>query len=880
MKIIKPLRLMVMPRPYRWRNGKYLSVALAALLKDENGVISILPEQALVHDILPELDADEVLDFVMPKPNPEYLVSGCAYTNHQEEKKHCMVSVRVGDKRKDALVFGDRFWIDGKISQAQVFESMPMTWSNSFGGMEYPANPMGTGYGDIHLNPAQTIRLPNVESPTNRINHKGQHVDPWNLGQIRIDWPQRLSKMGTYDEEWLKKVGTGFFDDMRPDVFNSASDDQIWKNKESLAMDESFEIWNMHPDMHSWSGTLPPIQARCFISRRGHPDSALSEISMRPTTVWFLPHRCSYVLIFHGQIAIQEDDGYDVTAIMAGLEYKNDSKSLEYYKNIYKVRANSETGALHALRDEELIPDDLIVPWVEKIDLEKHALLNKLNNRMSRESMAYPHGEFVGPIKPLSISDLPRLLEQGNRMRDEAAKEYKQEQQKLSSEMREKAKESSSGEDHQILSSIADSLEVDPMADDLRISKSGPPDFSTMLQSVSSLEGRRRSRSMLSQTGQNKQDMREFYEENKQALRKMYLYSVQYQNGVARVGPHKAVQLRERIQAKYNLNKNLRKMDLTGADLSGMDLSGADFSDAWLENADFSGANLKGAVFNNSVLARADFLNVNLDDSRFIGANISEATFFNASFIEAEFDDILVGKSASFKSCHFYRSTLTNFSPEGLTFSECKFLDSKFSGLSFDAGGFNDCGIEGSNLDKVSFYESSIEAVSITGTSIGNSIFSGSTLKDVKILDAVIARTVFTEDVVFQGCAMESTQIKQSLFREIDFSDTSFRGSVFDQCDFSLANMQNCDMREIQAPQSMFVRTNFEFATLAGSNLMHGNFQKSRFIGADLSGCNFFRSDMSEITVDASTRISGAYIHRTRLAPYREDIQPFQDELP
>src|SRR3546814_14171760 len=110
MKTIKPLRLMVMPRPYRWRNGKHLAVTLACLVKTTDKGSLLMPDHALLHDILPELDADEVLDFMMPKPRPEFLASGNAYTAHQSDKTKCMVSVSVGNKRKEGLVFGDRLW--------------------------------------------------------------------------------------------------------------------------------------------------------------------------------------------------------------------------------------------------------------------------------------------------------------------------------------------------------------------------------------------------------------------------------------------------------------------------------------------------------------------------------------------------------------------------------------------------------------------------------------------------------------------------------------------------------------------------------------------------------------------------------------------------
>jgi len=871
MKIIKPLRLMVMPRPYRWRNGKYLAVAVAALIKDDAGKVSIQPEHTLVHDIFPELDSDEVLDFVMPKPNPEFLVSGNAYTAHQDDKTHCMVTVQVGDKRKDGLVFGDRFWLDGQMSGPAPFEAMPLTWGNSFGGTGHPGNPLGTGCDEVVVNGVKTVRLPNLENPVERIHSKGQQVRPWNFGQIRIDWPHRLDKMGTYTEEWLKNVGTGFFDDMQAEAFNAAADDQIWKDRQALAMDEPFEIWNMHPEKHSWSGTLPPLQARCFINRRGNGKS-LDEVPMRPTTVWFVPHRQSYVLIFHGRIPIHEDDAFDVAAIMAGIEYKHAPRAIGHYDEIFGTRSDPDSAALHALRDHELMPADILAPWIEEIDLSKNAMLGKLANRLARESAAYPHGEFVGPVKPLNLADLPALIEQGDRMRDEALEEQARDHQKMLDELRDGAKSAKSSEERQLMSAVAESIDFVGGNRKPKLPHRGPPDTGPMLKSVTTLEGRRATRRALAQAESGPHDMREVYEFNKRALRKMYLYSVHYQDGVARVGPHRAIELRERVQKKHRLNKNLKEMDLTGADLSGMDLAGADFSESWLEKADFSNTNLAGAIFNETVLARASFAGANLDGARLYRANISEAEFERTSLKGAQLEAVLLKTRTVFHACHFADGSLENFTADEAEFQECSLQRMQLHGISFGSAVLRDCSIEDSDLDKLNFHETLLENLDITGTAIGNSVFMESVLKSVRIVNSTIARTVFTEEVAVQESAFEATRISQSMFREIDFSGTSFVNSVFEQCDFSLANMQKCNLQGIKAPQSMFVRVNFDFATLAGSDLMQGNFQKASFVGADLRGCNFFRADMSETTLDASTQTSGAYVRRTRLAPFRDNV--------
>ncbi|CAM4331948.1 DUF2169 domain-containing protein [Bordetella tumbae] len=868
MKIIKPLRMMVMPRPYRWRNGKYLAVTLAVLIKHEGDRPLIEPEYTLIHDILPELDSDEVLDFVMPKPHPEYLVSGNAYTAHQEDQTHCVVRVRVGTKEKDGLVFGDRYWLGDTISDPVPFECQSLSWANSFGGPSFPDNPRGTGLDAVDVQGNQVIRLPNLESLTDRVHTKGQLVEPWNFGQINIEWPARMSKMGSYDEEWVRTVGTGFFDDMQPSVFNAASEDQIWTEKKALNMDETFEIWNMHPDLHCWSGTLPSLKARCFIERRDTPGQ-LDEMPMRPTTVWFVPHKCSYVLLFHGQLPIDEDDAYDVNAIMAGMDHMDSPRSIDDYHTIFQLRTDSEKSALHALRDRELMPADMLAPWIEKIPLDDNAVISKM--RRFAESAGYPHGAFVGPIKPMSLDDLPDLVEQNDKMLEDSLEEYKQDRH---ADLARLDTDTSMSEfQRRLTREIYDGLDRSTERSLPHIPTSGPPDVDGMSGFLGSMQTRREMRSALGVAEVPFNKLHDAYAYGRQSLSKMYLYSVHYQDGVARVGEHRAVRLREKVLRRYRSSKNLSQMNLTGADLSNMDLSGADFSGTWLEGADFSDTNLSGAIFNEAVLARGLFLRTNLDGARLTSTNISEASFQQVSFRDAELSDLIVEVRTYFRNCHFEGTTIKDFSASDMQFEHTRFKGVKIGDVSFESSQWTQCELDQCHFDKIDINESVLHDVVISNSTMTNSVFMETRNTHVRIVSSSLTKVTFTEDEKFTDCVFEHSRFMQCLFRGVVFEKSSMQGSFFEQCDFSLASLQQCVLTNIQTPQSLFMRTNLDMADLSDSNLMTGNFQKSSFIGANLSHCNLFRADMSETLLDASTIVHNTYTQRTRVAPYRDNLR-------
>src|SRR5690606_19541189 len=131
---------------------------------------SLLDDQELWSNVLPELDSNGMLDQVMPKSNPEYLISGYAYTSHQNTKDASIVKAEIGDLQKSLLVTGDRYWIGNQPTKPQPFSRLPMTWKNAFGGEGYEKNPAGKGINEIALGNEKVVPLPNIERPERRIS--------------------------------------------------------------------------------------------------------------------------------------------------------------------------------------------------------------------------------------------------------------------------------------------------------------------------------------------------------------------------------------------------------------------------------------------------------------------------------------------------------------------------------------------------------------------------------------------------------------------------------------------------------------------------------------------------------------------------------------
>src|SRR5690606_5843440 len=171
MKTIKPFRLTTLHRPYAWRGKNFLSVCVIALadMKDP-AKPSLLSDVELWREVLPELDCDGVIDHVLPKVVPEYLIGGYAYTAHQQDKRRVMVRADIAGLGKALLVFGDRYWIGDQPTEPEPFDRMPLSCASAYGGNDYPHNPGGRGI-QPGPRPPPRLPLPHDESPVAPYQH-------------------------------------------------------------------------------------------------------------------------------------------------------------------------------------------------------------------------------------------------------------------------------------------------------------------------------------------------------------------------------------------------------------------------------------------------------------------------------------------------------------------------------------------------------------------------------------------------------------------------------------------------------------------------------------------------------------------------------------
>ncbi|EGT5683502.1 DUF2169 domain-containing protein [Cronobacter turicensis] len=842
MKIVKPLRLSVLNRPFRWEGKNYLGVSVIALA-DMGPSPKLRPEVELWQLAASELQTSGgVIDMAIPKVRAEFLATGHAYTHHQQEKTACAVRIDVENLSKSLAVFGDRYWAGSRMTLPRPFDEMRLDWSRAYGGEGYEENPHGVGFRpEIHQG-HEFRRLPNIEPFEGRMISPKQKPEPASFGPLDILWPRRFSRMGKkYDASWLQNDFPGFAKDIDWKVFNAASPDQWWQDRDTLPPQAKWRIWNMHPEKPLQEGTLPPWQARCFINRQRGDDTLFEEVALRATTVWFFPHLEQMMLIWQGHIRINEDDAADVLQLLPAMEKVGASRSVNHYRKVLAQRMDKEKGALFAFREKDLVPEDAIGPWIDsEVEESASPMRDNMNNRASqlraqhRARIEASGGDVNDLLGDFEEPDMPKLDE---------LPEFIEKMEKQAAEMQAKAE--------------ARKREMEarfPQGNNEDNQPRGPEAMHRMQEMLY------RNRDSL---GEKK------LAQSRDALHQMYLMSVQHQPPARRLKGDLAQIIRQRAERTLAQGGDFSGMDLTGVDFSGMDLRGADFSKALLECADLSHCQLDGANFRGAMLARAELHHASLRDCNFEGASLSLAQCCHSDFSGTRFKDTQLQETL-LDDCTFDDATL-----EGLLFRETWFTHCRFHRATLDGCVFLELTLPGldfrhARLNKTTFVKSALEAADFSDATLDSCSFVETHADEARFINATWITCAAASESTLNRADFTHATLRQSNLRQTALCGARFELAKLENTDLSEADCRGASFQRACLVGSLFIRTDFREVNFTDANLMGALLQKSQLGGADFNGANLFRADLSQSFTNDETRMNGAFTKRVKTLPKRD----------
>ncbi|MFH1135202.1 MAG: DUF2169 domain-containing protein [Pseudomonadota bacterium] len=337
MKVIKDDNQSLLLNRFYLENKHYLAVSVLTFFSLDQPETP-LPEWEMWPFVQNELGPDAVFDAAMPKPKAEVLLKAHCFAPSGKPTRAAMASFRLGRLEKSLLVFGARRWekktgVVWVITAPEPFTQMEISYHNAFGGPGFPWNPVGKGFAPIGTPGGAEFRpLPNIEDPKKNIGSPDDRPFPAGFGPHDQSWPQRASKLGTYDKKWLRTAWPFFPDDLNWTFFNTAPEDQQMEG--FFQGDETCAFENLHPQKPRLESRLPGLRQRCFVRVNSGADRELifKEVKTRLNTVWFFPRAERGVAIFRGLVSAIDDEASDMANLFLAQERLRDPlKDQQFY---------------------------------------------------------------------------------------------------------------------------------------------------------------------------------------------------------------------------------------------------------------------------------------------------------------------------------------------------------------------------------------------------------------------------------------------------------------------------------------------------------------------------------------------------------------------
>lgn len=874
MKTVKPTRLGFLCKTFE-NDGKCYFVVTLLVMFPFGSPTRLLPEPSLWKLVGAELGDGAILDECMPKLRGELLVTGKAFTAGAVPRAACQVRVQLGALDKSLYVIGDRQWKFSGPSDPAPFTEMPLTYANAFGGEGYAANPLGKGFAPIKVGNAQVHPMPNIEDPKGLIRSPKDRPPPAGFGPYDLTWPQRFSKVGTYDAAWLKERYPGFAADLDWSFFNTAPNDQQIQGY--FQGGEAFVIENMHPGKPRLEGTLPKIAARCFINQRTDAGEVFREIPTRIDTVRLFPHCERGILVFRGVITIQEDDADDVAHIVAGCEALGEPRSIEHYQEALAKRLDKEKGYLYLMREADLMPPpDPDAPAVEdeklsdmeellaREDLAQKNLrrgaelrLEKLREELLAEGIVLPALPALPPVEqPPRMEDMPEYVE---RLLDQAEKEkVETERKRAEAEAEVRAECAAAG------------VDFDKLVADARKKSAGPPRFSAKaemdrLKDIAELARNGGVAMPDVEARLADPELEKKLVQVEQQLLETYRRFAHHLPAASLRDDEDAARLREEVLAAHKAGESFAGRDLTGLDLSGMDLRGIDLTNAMLEAANLADADLRGAKLRGAVLARADLRAAKLEGADLAGANLGGAKLAGAQ----------AGGGVDLSGAVLHEADLRGACLAGALLNDTDLSEATLDGA--DLTGIvaknllcmnvdlSRAKLAGASLESCSFVFAKIAGADLSGASLVSCVFvegqgDDAILRGAKLDNLRLVKGSSFAGADFQGASLKHANLRGTNLEGSNFADANLRGA-----DLSGCNLRGASLERVVAVDAMLVRTDLTGANLTAADLMQAILQKANVSGAIFDKASLFRADAAKMRGDPATSMKGALVSRVRV---------------
>lgn len=878
MRHVKPQVAATITRPFEFGGRFHLGVSVL-LLTGLDEQPRLFTEQELWAFWAQQPEGGEPLEEGIPRSGGEYLVLGAAHPPEAPQPA-CRVKAEVGGLRKELVVWGRRYWQDGRISTPEPFTNLRLGWRLAYGGPGHAQNPEGMGHATVEEGGHRILPLPQVEYPDAPWTLPGQAIQPAGFGPLDVLHPLRQSRSGTYDTRWFQHEYPAVAHDTDWRFFNRAPDDQ--SQPHPFRGDEPYRFTHLHPAKPHLEGRLPGLCVRVFATRSGD-DKRPEELDMRLTALWFFPDAERVIQVFQGTLPVAEDDASDVVHLLTAVERLGRRRPRQHYQAVRDKRLDRDKGLLEALRESDLVPEDLVIPLVEFPDEDgpsiAHARAEARARREREAARAFvvshgwnpdtfaPKVEAGKPPRIRSLDDLLSLTERVDKeLAELPARAEVEKHRQIEEAVPLMAAEHEDAE--RWIAALRGEAGLAPPS----------PFAEPLLQELKTLAARQpdnsaAQREILEITEDPQRLLH--WRKAEQAQAEGYRASSHTLPLPARRGAEESAALREDLRLRLTRGESLSGIDLSGADLAGLDLSGADLRKAFLNGTDLSTANLEGADLRGATLAHARLIGTRLKHCRLQEANLGagrlEGTDLSgADLREAVFDGARL-RHASLRGARLDGSRWLDVKLEQVDLSK----STSTVMLVFIKADFSHCQLQNIQWAQTIFQECRMKGVLLAGARFDKVVFQGADLRGADLRGLRIG----------SGCFVQACTLRGADLRRVDFREISLRGCDLSTCDFREATLRSCDLSECDLRESRFygadlrgaslVRARLQGADFYGCNLMEACLQHARMDNTDFRFSNLHASDWARVQLGPGVSTEGALASRIRTRPRRH---PERDE--
>ncbi len=566
---------------------------------------------------------------------------------------------------------------------------------------------------------------------THQLSAEGEPVD---FGPLNKMGPQRSSKLGTYEDNWLKERWPWYPLDFSWEYYNAAP-----KNMQVsgyLKGDEPLICTNLHPEIPIYQTQLPGLRVRCFTDRLTSPDldeTEFAEIKMNLDTLWVDMEAEKLVLVWRGVTEVQSEDYEEITGLFIASEQLDESpRSIEDCRKDFLAALAAEDAPF----DEEFLESES-VEEKPTVSIEEEIQRAELEVKKAQEELEKELKE--AGIEP--VQDIPEPSQEDKEMEARILARYGldkvTEEEALTREKileRLANNESFAEEDFSGL----DLSDLDLRGGDFREAVFSKVNLRNVLLDEAILTEANFSQADLTGASLKKADACEA------DFTEACLDSADLSEAVLRDTFFEQAKMTEAILDNAQaVDGYFAEADLSGASLKNAILDGADFSSTLLHKADFHKASLKEATLDAAKGKKLSMRECDLTELR----ASKKCCFPGGNFIR------VIGNDSTWEEAELTGADFSCADMEAADFSSAILKGVNFLAADMKQARFTKANLQAANCISMNLFESSFENANLMQTD-----FTGSNLYGTEFLGSQL------EDTIFKSANLKMTKLTNGYY--------------------------------------------------------------------------------------------------------------------